>query len=171
MVQNPSRRADEPGAGNVVKLPLTAAAPQRPRGRPRKPTHETPSTATFDAVAAAIKAIPPDESAKPGKVAKPGRNAARDRARAAVGRDTRLARSAIVVFNRLLDEVRWNEGRCRYSVQWFADHCALKRNTVTRAFKALKAAGHILRRRKRTLPAVGTSPKPPSPSSQRRGRR
>jgi len=151
MVQSTrSRRADDPAAENVVKLPLTAAAPPRPRGRPRKPTHETPSTATFDEVAAAIKAIPPDERATAGKVAKPGRNAARDRARAAVGRDHRLARSAIVVFNCLLDELRWHEGRCCYSLQWFADKCGLERNTVTRAFKALKAAGHILRRRKKS---------------------
>jgi hypothetical protein len=144
-----SRRVDYPAAGNVVELPLIAAAPPRPRGRPRKPTNKTPSTATFDAVAAAIKAMPPDERAKAGKVAKPGRNAARDRARAAVGRDSRLSRSAIVVFNRLLDEIRWDEGRCCYSLQWFADNCEMKRNTVTRAFKALKDAGHILRRKKK----------------------
>src|SRR5262245_46369963 len=118
MVQ--SGRADDPSAGNVVHLPVTSAArPARPRGRPRKPAHETPSTATFDAVAAVIKAIPRDESAKADKVAKPGRNAARDRARAAAGRDARLARSAIVVFDRLLDEVRWHEGRCCYSLRWF----------------------------------------------------
>jgi hypothetical protein len=143
-----SRRADDHAAGNVVNLPFTAPPPPRSRGRPRKPTHETPSTATFDAVAAAIKAIPADERATEGKIAKPGRNAARDRARAAVGRDTRLARSALVVFNLLLDEVRWDEGRCCYSLQWLADNCGLKRNTVTRALKALRTAGHILRRRK-----------------------
>ena len=53
-------------------------------------------------------------------------------------------RSALVVFNRLLDEVRWNEGRCCYSLQWFANSCGLNRNTVTLAFKALKRAGHVL---------------------------
>jgi hypothetical protein len=152
MVQSTSsRRAESAATGNFVELPITpATAPPRPRGRPRKPTHKTPCTATFDAVAAAIKAIPPDERAKAGKVARPGRNAAKDRARAVVGRDARLARSDIVVFNRLLDEIRWNEGRCCHSLQWFADSCAMKRNTVTRAFKALKDAGHILRRRKKS---------------------
>ena len=154
MVQSTtSGRADNLAAENVVNLPRTA--PPRPRGRRRKPTHETPCTATFDAVAAVIKAIPPDERATAGKVAKPGRNAARDRARAAVGRDHRLARSAIVVFNCLLDELRWHEGRCCHSLQWFADKCRLKRNTVTRAFKALKAAGYILRRQKERCGRLG----------------
>jgi hypothetical protein len=127
----------------------SAAEPSKPRGRPRKPTHESPvDLDSFDAVTAAIQAIPPDESAEGNKPAKPGRNAAKDRARAIVAKDARLSRSAIVVFNRVLDEMRWKEGRCCYSLQWYADNCGLKRNTVTRAFKALKAAGHVLRRRR-----------------------
>jgi hypothetical protein len=127
----------------------SATEPSKPRGRPRKPTLESPvDLDRFDAVAAAIRAIPPDERAEGDKPAKRGRNAAKDRARAIVARDARLPRSAIVVFNRVLDEVRWEEGRCCYSLQWYADNCGLKRNTVTRAFKALKAAGHALRRRR-----------------------
>ena len=117
--------------------------PRRGRGRPKKPTHKTPAdVAEFDAVAAAIKAIPPD---KPGA---PGRNAAREAARALAGRDARLSRSAIVLFNQLLDAIRWDDGRCRYSLQWFANACGMLRRTISLAFLALADAGYTIRRRR-----------------------
>jgi hypothetical protein len=61
----------------------TVARPGRPRGRPRKPTNETPvDPSTFDAVVATIKTIPPDARDRP-----PGRNQIRDQTRATVGCD------------------------------------------------------------------------------------
>jgi hypothetical protein len=144
------RRADHPADDNVVELTPTASAPRR-RGRPRKPTEKTPADkSTFDAVANAIKGIPPDERAKQGKAAKPGRNAAKDEARAAVARDTRLARTAVILFNRVLDEIRWKEGRCCYSNADFAQLLGIDRSSVTRGFQALTNAGHLLRRRRKT---------------------
>jgi len=94
--------------------PRAQSPPARARGRPKKPRHETPADPrTFDAVVAAIKVVPPDERARDGNPARPGRHAARELARATALKDQRLARSAIVIFCRLLDEVRWGEGRDR----------------------------------------------------------
>src|SRR5262249_52326796 len=143
MVQSTSnQRAEGPKAGDVVDLRLISAPrATRPRGRPRKPTHETPADArTFDAVVATIKAMPRDTKDGP-----PGRNQIRDHARAAIGCDVRLSRSAIVVFDRLLEQVIWEKGLCCRPITWFEENCAMRRNTVARALKTLVRCGHILR--------------------------
>src|SRR5262245_7846785 len=138
---------------DVVAAPIAPAIdppPTRSRGRPRKPTHKTPCTLPFNIITSAIKTIPPDKKGAGGAPAEPGRNKARERARFIVGRDARLSRSDIVVFDRLLDELRLNEGRCCHSNNWFAKTCGLDRSTVTRSFQALRNAGHILRRRRKS---------------------
>jgi len=133
---------------NVVAVPFAAAndvPPARSRGRPRKPKKETPCEIPFDTIADKIKAIPPDTKDGP-----PGRNQISDRARATVGRDARLARSAIVIFDRLLEQIIWEKGLCRRSLSWFEATCGMERNTVARALKALERCGHIRRRRRKS---------------------
>jgi hypothetical protein len=115
--------------------------PARRRGRPKKPTHKTPCEIPFDVVTGAIQAIPTDKAGDP----TPGRNQVKDRARAIVSRDKRCA-SAARLFNTMLDELRWTEGRCCYSIQWFANALGNDRSTIVRRLRDLEDGGHILRR-------------------------
>jgi hypothetical protein len=130
--------------------PDEAAAVKRGRGRPKKPTEKTPVCASeFDAIAAAIRTIPPDRAAAEGTPATPGRNAARDRARLDAAKDKRLSGAGLVVFNFLLDEIRWSEGRVCHSKGWIAKLCDLRPETVRKVLKSLGQAGKVIRRRQK----------------------
>src|SRR5262245_10386555 len=114
---------------------------QQRRGRPQKPTEKTPCEVPFEIIMAARKAISRDRKGES------GRNKARERTRYIVGRDRRLPGSAVPLFDLLLDELRWKEGRCCHSNNWLANALRLDRSTIARDLKALKDAGHVLRRR------------------------
>ena len=139
---------------------FTDHTPKRGRGRPRKPADKTPvSLAEFDATVAVVKSIPPDKAKTEDSPAIPGRNAAKDRARAHVANDARLSRAAVVVFNYLLDRTFWDDGTCCDSIGFIAGKCGMERRTAMRASKALRDAGHALRReRARRRPSETTLP-------------
>jgi hypothetical protein len=126
-----------PRVGQLVLFPTA----KKPRGRPPKPP-ATPSTDDFDIVCLAIRGIPKGRQL----------HLAKEEARRRVAVDPRIRNNAaaIALFDRVLDELNYKEGRDWHGMSWFAskDQCDRPLRVIERAFKALVDAGHLLRRRK-----------------------